>query len=64
MVENPPMQCLARKTVSIAYQHEEDGELYEHAFTDADNVEIFALRDGSLLVRHRQGKELWRDFPE
>lgn len=46
--------------LEMRYQHAEDGELYEHAFERA--TEMWALPDGTVLLRAADGVPLWKEF--
>lgn len=54
---------VSRDVESIAYQHvEEPGELpRKHDFEQA-GVEMWAMNDGSILIRHPKYR-LWDDYP-
>lgn len=56
---NPP-GIMSERVWSLAYRHTDDGQDYIHEF--GPGVEMEALEDGSVLVRHRRGRPLWRDF--
>lgn len=66
---NPPFAVFGNpggsvmgEVVEIRYKHHDDGKYYRHPFRAG--VLAIALKGGAVLLRHRQGKPLWEDFPE
>lgn len=57
-----PGRTLSREVHSLAYRHTEDGKAYRHDFEGPVNARL--NRDGSVTLRHRDGKRIWDDFPE
>lgn len=54
---------VSRDVESIAYQHvEEPGELPRKHDFEHSGVELWALHDGSILIRHPKYR-LWDDYP-
>lgn len=58
---NPPMREVYRDILEIKAR-KKDGRLYRHAFKPGST--IFGLPDGSLVVKSRKGKKLWKNFPK
>jgi len=56
--DNPP-GIMSEDVKLIGYEHAEDGELYLHEF--AGGVEMEALPDGSISIRH-PSRRVWREF--
>jgi hypothetical protein len=53
---------LATRVYELRYRHAEGKHLaYRHPFRDG--AEAWCLPDGSILVKHRRGLPLWKDFP-
>lgn len=59
--ENPPATEVYRDIIEIRAR-KKDGRLYKHNFQPGST--IFGLPDGSILVKSRKGKKLWKDFPK
>jgi hypothetical protein len=59
---NPPRGVkLAGRVYEIRYRHAQGKHLnYRHPFRDG--AEAFCLPDGSILVKHRRGLPLWKNF--
>jgi hypothetical protein len=53
---NPPMGEIRR----ITYLHADDGQLYEHEF--AAGVQILPRNDGTVVLKHKNGKPITKDF--
>lgn len=55
-------QLMSRRVLAIAYEHAQSAThaAYNHDF-ERNGVELYALADGSLLIRHPRLK-LWGDF--
>lgn len=53
---------VSRRVRQVAYDHAQSATAasYRHDF-ESDGVELWALRDGSLLIRHPKHR-LWADF--
>lgn len=54
---------VSRCVLSIAYRHAESSGRtpYRHDF-DSDDVQMWALADGSVLLRGGHGQRLWDDY--
>lgn len=68
VVGNPPPgrtrragEKMATSVHEIRYTHVEDGENYRHPF-ETDDVEMFAMPDGSIRIASRTGRRLWDEF--
>lgn len=67
VVGNPPGRRrhaghrMATSVHEIRYTHAEDGANYRHEF-ETDDVQMFAMPDGSISIRSRSGRRLWDDF--
>lgn len=57
---NPGGTHLSERAYALEYQHAEDGKNYRHDF--GAGVCVVLLKDGSVLLRHKNGKPLWGDF--
>lgn len=53
-------KILSRNIMAIRYQHEADGEYYEHKFKRGSVIEL--LPDGSIRVFNPRGVKLWGDY--
>jgi hypothetical protein len=58
---NPP-RILSNNVHFVAYTHRKDGRDYKHEF--GPGVKCFLLPNGDVLLRHKDGKTLWQEFPE
>lgn len=59
--ENPPLTEIYSDIIEIRAK-KKDGRLYRHPF--GKGAGIYGLPDGSILVRSRKGKRLWKNFPK
>lgn len=57
--ENPPAR-IGKRVWRVEYQHEDDGLHYRHDF--GPGVLLEGEPDGSVRLRHRRRRRLWRDF--
>jgi len=57
--DNPGPGLMSPSVKLIGYEHADDGELYLHEF--AGGVEMEALPDGSISIRH-PSRRVWREF--
>lgn len=68
IVTNPPTESVGHTRArhisgavqSIVYTHADDGQLYEHDFTEG--TELDGLADGTLQITHAGDRNLHRDF--
>lgn len=53
---------MSRNVLAVEYRHEQSAKRtpFRHDF-EIDGIELWALRDGSLLIRH-PSRRLWDDF--
>lgn len=58
---NPPLTEVYRDIIEIRAR-KSDGRLYKHPF--GKGAAIYGMPDGSLLVKSRKGKRLWKNFPK
>lgn len=59
--DNPPATEIYRNIVEIRAQ-KADGKLYRHPFGKGST--IWGLPNGTLLIKSRKGKRLWKNFPK
>jgi hypothetical protein len=59
--DNPPLTEIYHDIIEIRAK-KKDGKLYRHPFGVGSG--IFGLPDGSILVKSRKGKRLWKNFPK
>lgn len=53
-------ELIGERVHALSYRHAEDGGPYVHDF--GPEVELYGLEDGTVQLRHRRGRRLWRDF--
>lgn len=53
---------MSRNVLAVEYRHEHSAQRtpFRHDF-DMDGIEMYALADGSILIRH-PSRRLWDDF--
>lgn len=57
---NPPDELFGEEVYAVWYRHADDDNPYVHEF--GRGVVMQAERDGTVTLRHRGGKPLWREF--
>lgn len=59
---NPPggRELIGERVYQVRYRHAEDRRPYYHDF--GRDVELWGEPDGTVTLRHRRGRDLWRDF--
>jgi len=57
--ENPPAVEIYRNIIEIRAE-KSDGKRYVHKF--GKGSQILGLPDGTILIRSRKGKRLWKNF--
>jgi hypothetical protein len=60
-IDNPPLTEIYKDIIEIRAK-KRNGKLYRHPFELGSG--IYGLSDGSILVKSRKGKRLWKNFPK
>jgi hypothetical protein len=55
-------KLMSRRVLEVEYEHIEDADGVVRFHPFKTGVEMYALPDGSVLLKHRDGRPLWEDF--